>query len=153
MKPYRFRLENILNYRERIEDLKKAELVEFQKRLEGEIERLDSLVASRKKQIDELLAKDEFDAGELELYRSYILRTKEKLIEHQKIVENCRKLSEEKRNEVIEAAKGRKLLDAMRQKGQKEHIRNENKKEQKLFDELVANRFGKDEKKKVSFGI
>ncbi|MBI5599106.1 MAG: flagellar export protein FliJ [Deltaproteobacteria bacterium] len=139
MKTYRFKLESVLNFREKMEELLKKEFSAIRGELKKEEERLEAIVDLYKGEIDELLEKGELTAGELGLYRDYMARLKDDIEEGKRVVELFEKKAEGKKEELLEAKKNKKTLDVLKGKGLKRYMEAETRNEQASLDEYNSN--------------
>ncbi len=142
---FKFRLENVLNLKENIEELIKRELSMIRDDL-GEVEgRLDALLSRYRGEMDTLLVRGDISPAELSLYKSYLSRIRKELEIGRGEVERMYQASEEKREELLNARKERKKLEVMKEKGYKEYVKKVLKTEQMLLDEFNSNKFKKEE--------
>ena len=145
---FKFSLEPVLALKEKVEDSKKRELgvaTMHQEKIYQE-----KLLLEKKK--DEALSEARFIEKQLvdvstikafNQYNHYISQTievKEKQLEEAKIK------VEEKRNELLEAVKERKILDNLKAIHKEAFIEEEKRDEQRITDDIVTYRFGRKER-------
>lgn len=140
---FKFRLEKILGLKEKIEEAKKNEYGKAKKKLDDAIAKKNALIAKKDDLINEMKSFD----GNIEAlkkrneYYKYIDYLKEVIAEMEIRIEMLRKQAEEKRHELEEAMKERKILDKYKEnefdKYKKEELRIENG----LVDELVSYKY------------
>ncbi len=140
---YKFNLESVLNYRGQLKDMLKKEFSALQETLTTEEVRLSEFGSFYDSKAAEMLGKDEIKASELEVYRNYLQLIKEKMLDTRKTIEMIQEKLDMKRTELAAASREKKVLEAVREKGLKEHLREEAKIEQTVSDEFNVNKFGK----------
>ncbi len=141
MKRFKFSLETLLKYRINIEKKKKEEWARARKeRIEAE-ERLERIYQEERerRELLESLMEGEIDLKFFNLTQRYIgqLMRLEKI--QSKIVEEKKKIEEEKLKEWIEARKSKKVLENYREKKWKEYLYELDKEEQKIVDDIFLN--------------
>ncbi len=141
MKRFKFPLDTLLKYRINIEKKKKEEWAKAKmERVKAE-ERLEQIYAEERERREylESLMEGELDLREFQLVQRYIgqLIRLERI--QSKIVEEKKKVEEEKLKEWIEARKDKKVLENYREKKWKEYLYELDKEEQKMVDDLFLN--------------
>ncbi len=141
MKRFKFSLETLLKYRINIEKKKKEDWARAKKeRVEAE-ERLEQIYREERerRKVLESLMEGEIDLKFFNLTQRYIgqLMRLEKI--QSKIVEEKKKIEEEKLKEWIEARKSKKVLENYREKKWKEYLYELDKEEQKIVDDIFLN--------------
>lgn len=115
---FKFRLQKILDLRERLEDLKKNEYGIAKKKLLDAIRKKDMMVAKKEALIEEMKTLD----GSIEKlkkrneYTRYIDYLKEVIEKMEQNITFLTLEAEEKRKELEEAVKDRKILDKFKEK-------------------------------------
>jgi flagellar FliJ protein len=140
---YKFKLESVLNYRGQLEEMLKKEFSDLQASLSMEETRLTELGGFYETRAGEMLSKDEIQAGELQTYRGYLDLVKEKMGEAREAIELIQGKIDKKRDELMSAAREKKVLEAVKDKGLKDHLKGEAKAEQAINDEFNVNKFAK----------
>ena len=141
MKRFKFSLETLLKYRINIEKKKKEDWARAKKeRVEAE-ERLERIYQEERerRELLESLMEGEIDLKFFNLTQRYIgqLIRLEKI--QSKIVEEKKKIEEEKLKEWIEARKAKKVLENYKEKKWKEYVYELDREEQKIIDDLFVN--------------
>jgi len=137
MKPFSFRLEKVLNLRKFYEDEAKIELG----RAVGVLAELESKLRSlAREKADALDAQfsPENSVNEIQQYMFYLIRlenTKERLLKEAALAEMK---VEEARTKFLEASRERKVLDKLKEKGQKEHKKSILYEEAKTLDDISS---------------
>ena len=145
MKAFSFRLESILNLREGMESLLKKELSVIEDELVREEERLDSLIESYTNGVSEFMGSEELTPSKVDVTRDYLLMLKSYMKEVSQTINEIKKISEEKKEELIEASKDKKALDILKEKRFKEYIREMLKYEEALIDEYNSGRSNRED--------
>jgi flagellar FliJ protein len=141
MKPFKFRLEKVLEYRRQLEEQAKMEL--------AKILRERDLLRARVKDLE--LRNDELDArmteaksmtsAELWLWRTYKERLTGELEEARFAVSRIEIEVARCRRQAVERAKERKLLEKLKSTQAVKYAREQNLREQKEFDEMATIRY------------
>jgi len=140
---YKFSLESVLNHRKLIEDIFQKELAAVKELLSEEKKKLGAYKEKEKRGLEKLRLKQMEDiiipeilsyltfleqlSGELETQKERVLEVEEKL--------------DQKREDLIEALKKKKILEKIKEKGWKEYRQELIKGEQDFLNELAINRF------------
>lgn len=140
---YKFKLESVLNYRGQLEEMFKKEFSTLQDLLRTEEARFSELGGFYDSRADEMLAMEEITPAELEVYRGYLTLIREKMADARETIEGIEQKIDKKRDELLRASRDKKVMEAVKKKGLKEHIKAEAKSEQALSDEFNVNKFGK----------
>lgn len=145
MAKFNFRLQSYLNLKEKLEEQKKMEYGKALSILEEELKIKTELIKKSESIINELKTNisNKVDSVTYKNYLYYIEFLKEKLLQQETAILKANKLVEEKRRDLAEAVKDRKILDKLKEK----ELENYNKelllKEQKMTDELVSYKYSK----------
>jgi flagellar FliJ protein len=144
---YRFRLEPVLQFRRRLEEVAQMELSKKIGECENELLFLQSLIGEQNRCIQEikLMEKDSIPVEEYRMYKEYTYLLFNRIKEQQKRIESLRGEVEEKRNELIGHSKNRKILEKMKERGRIKYQKDWARKEEKSRDELTTIRFDRDE--------
>ncbi|MDO8427533.1 MAG: flagellar export protein FliJ [Deltaproteobacteria bacterium] len=134
-----FKLEPLYEYRQRMEEISQREFSEALRRLEDEEVKLNRLKAANQKAFGEMDEMKEKGAGveEINLYYLYIAGLKNRIGEQEKILKEFRELLELNRKKLIEASKGRKVIEIMKERSFNSYIEGINREEQKTADDMV----------------
>lgn len=144
MARFRYRLQNVLNIKLKMEDMAKQEFSTARMLLDEEEEKLAGLRA-RKQEYEELarsLLNGVLNVREIETNQNAIL-TMDGFIAQQYIqVENARHKLENARERMKVAMQERKTQETLREKAFDEFVREENRAESKVIDELTSYTYG-----------
>ncbi len=141
MKRFKFSLETLLKYRIIMEKKKKEDWERAKKERVKAEERLKQIYREERERREQLesLMEGEIDLKLFNLTQRYIgqLMRLEKI--QSKIVEEKKKIEEEKLKEWIEARKSKKVLENYREKKWREYVYELDKEEQKIVDDIFLN--------------
>lgn len=145
MARFKFRLESVLNIKQKVEDLKKNEFgkamaqlaMAKQKKVEMINERA-SCIEGFRQDIDRAI-----DPTSFAQYNLYIDRLKGLIIKQDMVIEKANLFAEKKRQELVEAMRDKKTLETLKENEYNEFIIEEKKEEQKMIDEVVSYRNSK----------
>ncbi len=143
MKQYRFNLESILTYRERIEGLLKEEFSVLQAAVRVEEEALEKLDAGVLRERALMVEKGEFTVPQLAIYNGYFSGVKAQVTECRLILAECVEKAEAKRLELVEATREKKVLENLKEKRHKEYKEASEKFDIKILDEHSVTKFAK----------
>jgi len=140
---FKFRLESLLNYRKFIEDKLQRELNEFKRLLEEEREKMKAYKDKRKLILDKLKEKEceDLSITELTVCISFIEILSEDIEQQKKMLKEMEDKLEQKRQDLNEAQKKKKMLEKLKLKQWKVYLHDLNKKEEKFLSEVTINRF------------
>lgn len=146
MAKFKFRMQNFLSLRERIEEQKKLDYGRAVAKREHEKQVKAALILRRESYITtfrEQIKGEVINPIEVQSYNDYIDWLKHKIIEQEKVVILAEKFAESKRLELVEAMKERKMLEKLKEKDAEVFRIEEKLTEQKLVDEIVSYRYNK----------
>lgn len=142
---YKFQLNSLLNHRKFIEDALQKDLAVLKKILAKERKKLLDYKETENRLKVELQHKRKVSITSSEnlLYINYFYRLSKDLnIQKEKVLKAERAFGQ-KRNELIEAMKNRKMLDKLKEKRLKSYIRELEKTELDFLNEVAINRFNR----------
>ncbi|MBW1900928.1 MAG: flagellar export protein FliJ [Deltaproteobacteria bacterium] len=140
---YKFSLKAVLNHRRFIEEKLQKELGQIKEILGNERKRLSDLIRARRKISKELQEKQReiITISEALLHVRFIEQLSRREDLQKKQVLSAEKKVEQKREDLIEAMKNRKVLEKLKEKGWETYKHNMMKKEQEFMNEMAAVRF------------
>lgn len=141
MKPFKFRLESLLDFRRNIEDLLKREFSVSRKELDEKEKELDKLVDYYAKEIEAMIQKGEFTALEINMFRDHLMRLKDNMENRGKVVKSLKDKVQKWQNKLVAAVRERKVLDFLREMDYKEYKKSESRNEQFQIDEYNSNNY------------
>ena len=145
MKKYSFRLQAVLNLKEKALEDKRFEMAKIIKLLndyQEELKTLEEKHLSYKKDVEGLSSgNDTVNIHEIVSYSSYLIQLEQQIKDKQVTIENTRKILKVKQNEVNEAYKDVKVLDKLKETQSKKFYSNLYKKEAEEVDDIVTARY------------
>ena len=148
MKIFNFSLESVLGYRKSVEDDVKRDLSALGKILTDTEGILVSLQDEHGRSIKglELIQKGSVSPEELEMYINFQKNLKGKIKSQQEQLKKVKIDWENKRDELVDASKEKKVLEVLKEKKAEEYRYDFAKSDQKEMDEVASNRFQKAKK-------
>ncbi len=145
---FKYKLEPILSLKEKMEDNKKRELGLANQSYEKAKAEKAKLVETRNKAYEEAKIQNNNKVNiehlkQLNQYLNYMKR--EIHLKEQEVIKAAIKV-DEKRSELIEAVKERKILENLKELKLEEYKEEESKKENNIIDEIVTYKFGSSKK-------
>ncbi len=144
MARFRYKMQNILSIKEKMETQAKQAFADAKRRLDHEIEELDALLA-RKREIErhavEVL-QGELDMHEIEDSQMARIVIDQKIAEQRQRVSRAEIALENTRAQLEEAVKERKTHEKLKEKQFDEFVREESRAESKTIDELTTYTYG-----------
>lgn len=140
MAVYKFRLQKLLDYKKSIEEEKKNELGKAAKRLEEEKNKLLAL----KQRLNEMNSRFQkktsqgVAVNELKILANYIDYYKRGIKEQRTKIKMAEDYLSICREELIKATQEKKMIEKLKETDYNKYLYNEQKKEEKLVDELVS---------------
>ena len=138
---YRFRLERILELREKEEGLKEREFATLKELLEKERMRASSARDAYEEGVARFLDGSGMDLHRLEMMRLYIRRMREEVERCEEGVRMVEKASEAKSRELQEVRREVKTLEYLKERGLKRYRKVEAVREQAVTDEYNSRRY------------
>lgn len=138
-KPFKFKLEKILDFRKQAEEQARHELAEAQRLQKAQ----EAVVEGLELKMSEHLAKeyDNLTAADFWLWRQYDDALKQDLIAAKNRFKQLALNLQRARMIAIEKSKERKLLEKLKENQAGKYYEEENLKEQKEYDEMATIRF------------
>lgn len=145
MKRFKFRLQTLLDQRKAREDQLLQELGELRREEAAEVERLHMLEVRLKRTIDEIEHAIERSAKAAEMFRldEFAKATRDDIRFQELTIEAVRERVEKKRLQVVKAMQDRQVLEALRDKQEREYTLAAAREEQKQLDEMAAVRYAR----------
>ena len=139
-RPFRFSLQKVLEYREQLEEQAKLAFSKALRVYEHQAEQVDALHRAMAAHEARWFA-EPMSAADIWLWRMYRQRLKEDIDQAEAALERLRLAMEDRRRDLVEKSKERKLLERLKTNQAMEHFRQENLKEQREFDEMATLRY------------
>ena len=145
MAKFIFRLQSVLNIKEKVEDLKRNEFGKAVSELALAKMEKERLELEKENCLEDF--RSSIDTGiepyAISRYNIYIEKLKKMIIRQQQVVVRAEAFVEEKRIELVEAMRDRKTLETLKENDFEEFLDEEKKAEQKIVDEIVSYRGSK----------
>jgi flagellar FliJ protein len=142
----RFEMHQVLSYRTELEKLRKQHFAAAKQDLDvacdhleqerQEAEELAKEFSGRQQQIDTVF--------EMQLYADFFARKREEIKEHQRRVEALDRVLEDRRDELIQATKEKKVMERLKEKQEEAFRREQAYKEGLLLDEIATQKKGQE---------
>ncbi len=141
---FKYKLEPILNLKEKMEDNKKRELGLANQLYERAKTEKAKLVEARNKAYEEakMQNSNRVNIEHLKQLNQYLNYMKQEIHHKEQEVIKASIKVDEKRNELIEAVKERKILENLKEIKLEEYKEEETKKENNIIDEIVTYKYG-----------
>jgi len=145
MAKFVFRFASNLRVKLRIEELKKLEYGRAIAALERERQKKATLVRERAETIESFRESviRAITPDDLQMHNNYLGVLKERIIKQDGVIKKAEELVEQKRLELVEAMKERKIMEKLKEKDYEIFVREEQIKEQKIQDETVSYRYSR----------
>ena len=138
MAKYNFKLEKVLNYKEKVEDLKKNEFAESSHKLNIEEEKLLYYNNYKESLLNKKRATNSASIGQYKLYSSYIDDLSKKIKNQKKVVANAKEEFDKAKEELLVAMQERKSFEKLKEIQYEEYLLDMKKREEKLIDGIVT---------------
>ena len=138
MRQFAYRFQRVLEIKERMEDARKAALGEVVSVLNQEEETLRDLQETRKRYVqgDRFQLEAPVDANLLDVQAAFLQRLKRECGEKQEQIRQVESAVEEKRKELMEATKERRVFEILREQREVAYKREQKRQERRLLDDV-----------------
>lgn len=135
-----FKLQAVLNLKKQIEDSVKNELGKAAQELKRQIKILEDIEIERDEYIHDINSQSTSgtSVGKLKNYNLYISLLKDKMVYQKNNIKNAQKSVDMYREQLIIAVQERKMMEKLREKKFAEYLKEQQKEEQKLIDEIAS---------------
>lgn len=142
---FKFKLEPVLSLKEKIEDSRKRELGIATIHKEALLNEKLQLMKKKDKAMDEIKTHNNsvVDVQSFKAFNQYSVYMDQAIKAKNKQVQEAQKKVEEKREELLEAVKERKILDNLKDIQNEVFIEEEKREEQRILDDIVTYKYGK----------
>ncbi len=145
MDSFNFRLQPVLEHRRRLEDqaklkLARAKIAERQAR--QVLTSMETAFGDGQSDMADA-RRAEIDASEVAVYQRYLDRLKQDIAEQGGIVTTLHVHSEERRSEVMDGMKARKVVEKLKERQYQQYQIEVNRNEQKQVDEFATTRYNR----------
>ena len=138
MRRFSFRFQRLLELKESVEEARRIALGEVVAVLNREREYLEGLeqTRARYREAAAALPADRLDASLLALNSVYLLRLQREIGEQGEQIARVEELVEEKRQELVEARKERRVYEILKDRAREAHRRERNRQERLVLDQV-----------------
>ena len=138
MRQFAYRFQRVLEIKERMEDARKAALGEVVSVLNREEETLRDLQDTRSRclQAGRFQPEAPVEAHLLDLQAAYLQRLKRECGEKQEQIRQVESVVEEKRKDLMEATKERRVFEILREQREETYKREQKRQERRLLDDV-----------------
>lgn len=146
MSVFKYRMQNILNIKNKLEEQAKNEFAQANLRVAAEEERLMELKEKKKlleNEVKKLLETVPLNVQEILLNKSGILKKEEEIQAQQRALTRAKELLEEKRQMLMEVRMERKTHEILKENAFAEFVKEERAAESKEIDQLTSYTYGK----------
>lgn len=136
---YNFKLEKVLNYKETVENFKKAEYGDVHQKLNYEEEKLLNYNLHKESLIyDKTRFTQKTNIGNLKLYNNYLQDIAKNIENQEDIIDETKQELEKVKEELLIAMQEKKSFEKLKEKGYNEYLDESKKKEEKIIDGIVT---------------
>ena len=142
---FKFKLQSVLEYRLNMEEKILNEFSDIRRYLEEQKAVLRTLVSERESLINDLrnMQRVMMRADDIATLVAYIENLREKEKEQKNVIHQVKEAVEQKRKELVEAVKNRKVMENLRDKHAEAYQKDFNEMEQKNSDEMSVLKYGR----------
>lgn len=139
MMGYNFRLEKVLNYKENIENLKKAQYGDVNRRLNNEEEKLMNYNIHKENLLTKINESNKnTSVGNLKLYNNYLQDISSSIKKQESLISDIKDELEKTKEELLIAMKEKKAFEKLKENDYNEFLSEVKKKEEKIVDGIVT---------------
>lgn len=136
---YNFRLEKVLNYKENIENLKKAQYGDVNRRLNNEEEKLMNYNIHKENLLTKINESNKnTSVGNLKLYNNYLQDISSSIKKQETLISDIKEELENTKEELLIAMKEKKAFEKLKENDYNEFLSEVKKKEEKIVDGIVT---------------
>ncbi len=139
MAPYRFPLQQVLEYRTQVEEQAKLTYAQAQQRYQRQVGRVEALRQTLAEQETKLYQAKEM--GTIWLLRNFVLGLTTDLAEAETVLLQLAQALNRERQNLVKRSQERKLLDKLKENQAQKHAQKEHSAEQRQFDETATLRY------------
>ncbi len=142
---FKFKLQKALEIKEKEEEEKRVELLEKQKILEKELEKLSGIEDEIGKTLDSYSKSKNgsLDINTMLSFENFLRKLKENKKDQIEIVDLYRNKVEECKDNFLEARKEKKIFEKLKEKSYEKYMEESLREEQKFIDELSSNMYNR----------
>ena len=144
MKKYSFRLQPVLDIREKTLEDKRLEMAQVIQLLNEQLKGLEKLIAkqaSYKDELESLSLEDDLNVFALANFKNYMVNLQEQITQQEHNIENTKKALRVKQEAVNEALKDVKVLEKLKEKQSQKFYKDIEMKEANEIDDISTARY------------
>lgn len=144
MKKYSFRLQPVLDIREKVLEDKRLEMAQVIQLLNDQQEGLERLIAkqaSYKEELESLSLEDDLNIFALANFKNYMVNLQEQITQQKHNIDNTKKALRVKQEAVNEALKDVKVLEKLKEKQSQKFYKDIEMKEANEIDDISTSRY------------
>ena len=140
-----FKLESFLSIKEKLEEKAKTDYGKAISKLEQEKSILEQLENKKLQTIKDFKSSIQTNImpNQIKNLNEFIILIDKKIENQNQVIQKAYEFSEEKRKELINSKKDRKIFEALKEKEKEAYMKDILQKEQKLVDEIVSYKYNK----------
>jgi flagellar FliJ protein len=135
-KPFHFKLQKILEYRQQLEEQAMMELARARQELQDKQQELNTLHSTLERHMAAYYENQNMSAGELWLWRNYKERLLQDISQMELLINQLQHKVDRALQNAVTKAKDRKLLEKLKTNQAEAYVKQESLKEQKAYDEM-----------------
>lgn len=142
----KFEMQQVLNYRVELEKMRKQEFAAAREDLDAATDQLEQEKSEAAKLAEEFSGRQEkIDSiFEMRLYADFFARKRDEIKEQQRRVESLDRVLEDRRQELVQATKEKKVMEQLKQKQKEAFLKEQAHKEGLLLDEIATQKKGQE---------
>lgn len=142
---FKFKLQSVLDYRLNIEEKILNEFSELKRKLDEQKALLEALVSERESRVADLrnMRSATIKADDIASILAYVEHLHEREKQQEEVIRQTGEAVEEKRKDLVEAVKNRKVMENLKDRHEQDYIKDFNETEQKNSDEMSVLKFGR----------
>ncbi|MDK9717991.1 MAG: flagellar export protein FliJ [Trichlorobacter sp.] len=142
----KFEMQQVLNYRVELEKMRKQEFAAARHDLDAASDRLEQEKSEAAKLAEEFSGRQQqIDSiFEMRLYADFFARKRDEIKEQQRRVESLDHVLEDRRDELVQATKEKKVMEQFKQKQKEAFLKEQAHKEGLLLDEIATQKKGQE---------
>ena len=144
MKKYKFRLQVVLELREKELEARQTELAKILTALNSQVEKLHGIInhqITNNQNLEQLFHSEELDIMNVDAHKNFGKKLIEDEVNQNRVISNTKSILQAKQKEVEEAYKKVEILKKLKEKEEKEYYQNFLKNEMKEIDDLTNSRY------------
>jgi flagellar protein FliJ len=141
-----FEMQQVLNYRVELEKMRKQEFATARQDLDAAEDLLEQEKNEATKLAEEFSGRqDKIDSiFEMRLYADFFARKRDEIKEQQRRVESLDRVLEDRREDLVQATKEKKVMEQLKQKQKEAFLKEQAHKEALLLDEIATQKKGQE---------